>query len=1732
MQKMMRFIIENITSGKIERETAAMLLKYLKNADINPKEDIAIIGIGAKLPLSNSIDEFWANIKNNVDYIGRLPESRKSDIERYYNYTGLENTKDLKYSECAYIEDIDKFDYRLFRLSPNEANLMDPYQRLFLQAAWNAIEDAGYSGKKSSGSKTGVYVGYASNAKDCYLKMILDVDPSLMADAGVGNVTAMLPSRIAYLLDLKGPTMVLDTACSSSMISVHLACQALQTGDCDMAIAGGIKMNLLPVDKEYLKMGIESSDGRTRTFDEYSDGAGMGEGIITIVLKPLSKAKRDKDNIYAVIKSSAVNQDGSSIGITAPNPDSQRDVILKAWEKADINPETLSYIEAHGTGTELGDPLEIDGLEKAFRRYTDKNQICALGTIKTNLGHGYESAGLAGLLKCILILKNRQIPPNLFFNKPNSKIDFTKSPIYVNNKLRKWDNQDLPMRCAISSFGFSGTNCHMVLEEAPIIERKGEVSNVHIFTLSAKSSNVLENLISNYIQFLEKSNEVELGDICYTANAGRGHYKFRFATVVTTLEELKEKLRKVLDEGLDCLKNYSGYFAAHKIVPQNKKEKLTGEITEKDRINFSRQAQEKIKSFIESNRENIECLTEIAQLYIQGAEVQWDELYKNEAVRKISLPTYPFEDNRCWINIPEGEKKIPLENKADKFYTIGWQVEKISSNDSVLVDGSVLIFKGEKDISDAITEKYILDGREVIEVEMGSSFKEINKNKYIISGEEEDYYELMKVMKNRNLSKIIHMMTLNNNTEIGTLNELEDHQKKGVLSLTYLTRAIDRAEIHQELDVVLISDYTTQINGFEERIKPENTILFGMGKVVRKEQFNVLCRCIDIDDSTTVQDIFPELELISDWYNVAYRRGVRYVEEFREIDVDLAEDRNIEIKADGVYVVTGGMGGIGLEVAKYLASKEKVILGLINRTPIPDRGDWNRIIEAAADMNTIKKIKEIREIEAMGAIVECFSANIANFKEVENVLNEIRKRYGKINGLVHGAGVGGAAPILTRTKEEFNQIFSPKVYGTWILDKLTRNDELDFFILFSSIATMFSAPGQGDYIAGNAYLDSYSYYRNMLGKRTITINWSTWKETGMSVHHDFTIDTLFKTLLNQEGIGNMDIVINKDIPRVLIGEINYTGSVIYLIEKFMLKLSNKIRKLLYLHIGHIKKKGKRKEGTGNGEVKITGRENDEYSELELKVGKIMAEILGFSEIGIYDNFYELGGDSISGLKIANSIQNDLGIQISVVDLLTFITIADIAKHLESLGSDESVECKNTYSAIEPVEKMDYYPASSAQKRLFFINEMEGSNINYNIYQVVLIEGMLDIQRFKDSFKQLIKRHESLRTYFKVINEEVVQIIKDEVDFDIEVVNTREDLIDDEINKFITPFSLSEAPLLRIKFLKISDQKYVVILDMHHIITDGVSIDILINEFTALYEGNELDELRIQYKDYAVHQNQIQNSDLLTKQEEYWLEMFAGEIPVLNLPTDYPRPKVKSFEGSTVSRELSSDLLEHIYTLAKDTDTTLFVVLLSTYYILLYKYSAQDDIIIGTPIVGRYNADLEKIIGMFVNTLVLRCRPNWAKTYKEFLQEVKTNSLNAFDNQDCQLEEFLTKLKIKRDVSRNPLFDVMFVLQNVGVNEICLKDMKISSYDLEEKAALFDLELEAYERDNNLTLNLNYSTKLYKKESAIRILDDYVGLLNIICDNIDLKIGDMRINSAMKIEEESPLDIEDDFTFNF
>jgi acyl transferase domain-containing protein/surfactin synthase thioesterase subunit/acyl carrier protein len=509
-------------------------------------ENIAIIGVGCRFPSAENLESFWHLLSNGADAITEVPPERWN-VNAFYApepaTPGKMNTR------CGgFLKQVDRFDASFFGIAPREVERMDPQQRLFLEVAWEALENAGLAPDKLTGSQTGVYVGVASVNYAQHLFEGANNISRINAYDGIGNVMSLTASRLSYLLNLKGPSMAVETACSSSLVAIHLACQSLQRGESDLSVVGGVNMTLSPeLTIAFSQAQMMAADGRCKTFDASADGYVRGEGCGVVILKRLSDAQKDGDNILALIRGSAVNQDGLSNGITAPNGPSQQAVIRQALKNAKVAPAQISYVETHGTGTPLGDPIEVKSIKEVLMQGRKADQHCWIGSVKTNIGHLEAAAGIAGLIKVVLSLQHQEIPPHLHLKELNPYIRINNTPFSIPTELKKWSVKEGNRLAGVSSFGFGGTNAHVILEEAPLeIQNleKEELSErpLHIFTLSAKSAKALRELAKSYENFLTSHCGTSLANICFTANTGRSHFNQRLAITAESTIELRDRL--------------------------------------------------------------------------------------------------------------------------------------------------------------------------------------------------------------------------------------------------------------------------------------------------------------------------------------------------------------------------------------------------------------------------------------------------------------------------------------------------------------------------------------------------------------------------------------------------------------------------------------------------------------------------------------------------------------------------------------------------------------------------------------------------------------------------------------------------------------------------------------------------------------------------------------------------------------------------------------------------------------------------------------------------------------------------------------------------------------------------------------------------------------------------------------------------------------------------------------
>ena len=619
-------------------------------------EPIAVVGMGCRFPGANNPKEFWRLLKDGKDAITNASD-RWDEL-------------DTLTTKGGFVPYLKEFDPSFFRIAPREAASIDPQQRLLLEVSWEALEDAAIAADKVRGSQTGVFIGIA--AVDYWHQLLSKDTKEIDAYLTTGNTHSLASGRISHFFDFTGTSISLDTACSSSLVAVHLAIKSLRDRECNMALAGGVNRLISPkVSLNFERAKMLSADGRCKTFDESADGFVRSEGCGIVVLKRLSDAIANRDNIRAILLGSATNQDGRTSSITTPSSLSQQAVIEQALANARVEAKQISYIETHGTGTSLGDAIELEALSQLFK---DDREL-VLGAVKTNIGHTESAAGIASLIKTVLALENNFIPANLNLKQPNSKIEWQKLPFVLPRQATTWKDKQLRI-AGISSFGFSGTNAHVIVKEAKKSDSKSDrlkEKDLFLFTISARNRKALNELAQRYLKYSSSTSDASVRDVCYTTNVGRSHFNHRLAICVESMADLQTKLTQYLDREavLGLWQNKANLNPQQKLAliidPQNIELRKSIEsaiasslVSEDiaDVVWYIRNRREvnnvprqnTIYSSINSEVKDWHILvTGLAQLYVLGVDFNWQILGGANGGNKIGLPTYPFQRSVYWF---------------------------------------------------------------------------------------------------------------------------------------------------------------------------------------------------------------------------------------------------------------------------------------------------------------------------------------------------------------------------------------------------------------------------------------------------------------------------------------------------------------------------------------------------------------------------------------------------------------------------------------------------------------------------------------------------------------------------------------------------------------------------------------------------------------------------------------------------------------------------------------------------------------------------------------------------------------------------------------------------------------------------------------------------------------------------------------------------------------------------
>jgi amino acid adenylation domain-containing protein len=1759
--------------------------------------DIAIIGMSCHFPGAKNIRSFWENLKNGVESISQL-----NDLEIVREGEDVDMLKDPQYVKVnSFIEDKEYFDSAFFNFRPDEAELMDPQIRKFFEICWAAVEDAGYS-VPADKHKIGLFAGGAFNP-DWVNFVLRNRHKYSIDDFTLGYLSNVnfLCSNISNAFNFQGPSIFLDTACSTSLAAVQRACMSLLLRECNMALAGGVTIrNFSKRGYLYRDGMILSKDGHCRAFDAGSSGTVGGEGAGAVVLKRLKDAVEAGDNIYAIIKGSGINNDGASkMSFTAPTVDGQYKVILKAIEMAGVPPESIGYIETHGTATILGDPIEIEALNLAFGKDTTKH--CAIGSVKTNIGHLDIAAGIAGLLKTALSIQHRQIPPSLHFKMPNPKANFNHGPLFVNSELTDWGNNGYPLRAGVSSFGIGGTNVHIILEEPPEREAGSASRSYQLLPFSAKSPTALDRNIRKFTEFLEKGTRESLADIAFTLQTGRSPFLYRKMIVCkdngedapTLLAGLADKEPHTIADGArptvafmfsgeKCLydnmcsdlydtetvyrmevdtcsailkgipgeirdtgfaqselftieyalarlliswgispdvligKGIGEYVAACigglfsldealRLVVKRADPRSAGEI--KDPKYWVRQPG-RLARFSEANEEILSrkdlvyievgpdhdlryLLSGIGQLWVNGITPDWDAFYEGERRKRVSLPTYSFDKIKYPVHVESVLKTQPVRwtGSTDKTsdistwaYFPSWQLSPVITTEKQAQPGKCnLIFADDLGVASALHEKLTENRDETIVVRCGSTFLKHASHSYLVNpGSASDFEELYKHLFRDGLmpDRVIHCWGISEEPAmLPTDRFFEDRCNQFLFSVIHHLKAVRQygGTVGKKL-IVLSSGVHGVLDG--ECLDPLKAPVLGLLRVAAQEYPSISIKHIDISlseigDGKLLGPVCSEITGDRPGSVVSFRQSKRWEPTYNRVPTN-RQSGDTTFKQNGVYLITGGLGALGATVATRLIRDYNAKVVLLGRTETDkDTGDTSS-----------EKIDRLKKLESESKNVLYIRCNIADERELAETVAISEKKFGAVCGVIHAAGIVEGDSINQLKDLEVKDYlvqFEPKVKALNSLRKVFEHKTLDFCLLTSSLSQILGGFGLAAYAAANAYMD---YFVRCFKDKGELTNW-------ISVNLDG---------INFRG-GRTNFIDKDEVFEAISYSLSFRS-----VSQLVMSATDLFDRL--------KKRDEAQPGP------MAGPDGERPFEGIIDPGPVSggsrpgeAELLamwqkffGDPELEAEDDFFEIGGNSLKAVTMIGRIKSQFNVELKVKTLFENSSVRSLCAHMMALTN--SHESQRGSHIVPKAELKELYPLSPAQMRCLFLHEFDKTSLAYNLSTIIMLTGELDKEKLNSVFKKVIGRHESLRTSFESINGRFFQRVAEHADFEIEQLNSSSGNIYTILDSFVRPFDLRSGPLIRVGTKEIDPGKHLLLIDKHHIVTDGVSEGVLMKDFMAIYNNEELPALHLQYKDYAEWQQSDTHQKRLSTQKEFWLSEFSKDFAILDMPTDFPRPEIITFKGDSVDFELNAGSVLRLKAIAAEEGVTLFMVLLAVLNILLSKLSNQEDIIIGTPVANRGHADFEKMIGMFVNTLALRNFPRKQMSFKEFLSEVRSKTLACFDNQSYPYENLIDELGMERNTSRNALFDVMLIIHNTESVNFSFPGLTLEQYDIPPKTSKFDITLSVRESAGRILLNVEYATSLFTRETIDRFIGYFNEIVSEVCADIHTKIGNI------------------------
>lgn len=1067
---------------------------------------VAIIGMSLRAADAQNADDLWQIIDDGTCTISTFTQEQ----QKASNVSSSTMSNPDYVPKGGVLNDIEMFDAGFFGFTPREAACLSPQNRLLFECVWEAMENGGQNPREGHG-RTGLFAG---QSMDTYWPTFVapNIDDT---DAGLSFYSNpdFLATGISYKLDLRGPAMTVQSFCSTSLLAVHMARQSLLEGECDMALAGGTSVRT-PQHQgyTYVPESVFSPDGIVRAFDAKANGTLFSNGVGVVALKRLHDAINDGDPILSIIRGSAANNDGSNkAGYNAPSIDGQARAVARAIAESEVSADSIGYVECHGTGTLVGDPIEIAALDKAYRRFTNRSGYCAVGSLKPNMGHLDRASGVFGLIKATLALRHRKIPKVINYSTPNPRIDFASSPFYVAKNATAWPVSDEPRRAGVNSLGYGGTNVHVILEEAPEITKRPAIAGPQLLILSARTASSLKASVLALADHLKNNPGIRLDDVAHTLQVGRHGFNHRCVIIAEDN-----------DDAITQLNATSGFHETSLRDPMvfDAEGSFTADL-KKLCVNVSHQQPgldlpciiiggtidvPNRHDYIDPNNTRTEnkLLWLAGQLWLRGVSCDWSTLPKTANANRIALPTVQFERSRHWLD-PQSDvttDQITLTNNPlhtsepiEAEATNGCpRVTAVPDWQAIIADvirarpSCRIVVLDEKGVGSALADAFEMSGETVLRVQHVQDGKIANLADGLYCADLTNDIQIEALLTRLKIwgpSAILSCLALNSE-----LKDTPDTRLKTAFHDPIIwIRAVEAVWPNRTFDLDFLTTGMTQIAGGEP-INPTHAALGAVILTAKQEYPNITLRCLDIDAKamkpTAASRLATDIQKSPE--GIIAKRGNRlWVQETKPVSL-LEPVLENQLVPNGVYAVIGGLGGIGWTVAKYLARQVDAKLVIISRSiPTQDAAEPNRAVD------------RLRRLQELSPEVLAITADISDPDQLAMAIAESRAHFGHINGVINASHDRNEQLINSLNPTSGQVAMAAKIFAVPLLISLLKDDPPDFLVLCSSLAALYPTRGQVVHAASCAVLDAIAQAEDAPFP-VMSVNWCSWREIGAA--HD------------------------------------------------------------------------------------------------------------------------------------------------------------------------------------------------------------------------------------------------------------------------------------------------------------------------------------------------------------------------------------------------------------------------------------------------------------------------------------------------------------------------------------------------------------------------------------------------------------------------------------------------------